>query len=63
MLYARKLRRRDPRRTIVVVVERGPNHPALTELRDGHRALIASGDCVGADCSTALMTVLVEATP
>ena len=43
VLYVRKLRRTDPRRT-VVVVERNPNHPLLSELRDLHRAVIITGD-------------------
>ena len=43
LLYIRKLRERDPRRTIVVV-ERNPSHPRLSELRDLHRAVIVSGD-------------------
>ena len=43
LLYVRKLRKNDARRT-VVVVERNPNHPLLSELRDLHRAVIVSGD-------------------
>ena len=43
LLYVRKLRERDPRRTIVVV-ERDPGHALLGELRDLHRVVIVSGD-------------------
>ncbi len=43
MLYVRQLRRRDRRRTIVVV-ERMPDHPALNELRSSWRALVVNGD-------------------
>lgn len=43
MLYVKKLRQRDRRRTIVVV-ERTPNHPSLAELRSAYRALILNGD-------------------
>ena len=43
LLYVRKLRERDRRRTIVVV-ERDPRAPFLTELRDVHRALVVIGD-------------------
>lgn len=43
LLYVRKLRERDPRRT-VVVVEHNPSHPFLGELRDQYRALIVTGD-------------------
>ncbi len=43
MLYVRRLRERDPRRT-VVVVERNPNTPRLGQLRYLHRALIVVGD-------------------
>ena len=43
VLYVRQLRRRDPRR-MVVVVERSPNHAALSELRDVHRAVVVTGD-------------------
>jgi Trk K+ transport system NAD-binding subunit len=43
MLYVRKLRQRERRRTIVVV-ERTPNHPSLAELRSSYRALILNGD-------------------
>jgi hypothetical protein len=43
MLYVKKLRERDRRRTIVVV-ERTPNHPSLAELRSSYRALILNGD-------------------
>jgi Trk K+ transport system NAD-binding subunit len=43
LLYVRKLRERDSRRTIVVV-ERDPNHPSLAVLREAYRALIVSGD-------------------
>lgn len=42
-VYARKLRERAPRRTLVVV-EKDPNHPSLAEFRDGHRALVVTGD-------------------
>jgi voltage-gated potassium channel Kch len=43
LLYVRKLRAQDPRRTIVVV-DSSPTHPYLRELRDTHRALIVHGD-------------------
>lgn len=43
VLYVRRLRSRGSRAT-VVVVERTPNHPALAELRNVHRALIMTGD-------------------
>ena len=43
LLYVRKLRSRDRRRT-VVVVERDPNHRFLAELRDVHHALVVTGD-------------------
>lgn len=43
VLYVRKLRSRDRRRT-VVVVERTPNHPSLAELRNAHRAVIFTAD-------------------
>lgn len=43
LLYVRKLRRHDTRRTIVVV-ERDAGHPSLTELRELHRAVIVRGD-------------------
>lgn len=43
LLYIRKLRRTGSRRT-VVVVERNPNNPLLSELRDVHRAVIVTGD-------------------
>ncbi len=43
MLYVRQLRERDRRRT-VVVVERTPNHPSLSELRTAWKALIVTGD-------------------
>lgn len=43
MLYVQKLREGGSRRT-VVVVERDPNHPALTELRGVYRTLIVAGD-------------------
>ncbi len=42
-VYARKLRERHPRRTLVVV-EQNANHPALTEFRDGYRAVVVVGD-------------------
>lgn len=42
-LYVRKLREQDRDRTLVVV-EQDPNHPALRELRDRHRATIITGD-------------------
>lgn len=43
MVYVKKLRERDPRRT-VVVVERDPNHPSIPELRDSYQATIIIGD-------------------
>jgi Trk K+ transport system NAD-binding subunit len=43
LLYVRKLRQRDRRKT-VVVVERDPRAPFLTELREVHRALVVIGD-------------------
>jgi hypothetical protein len=43
VLYVRKLRERDPRRK-VVVVERNPTHPNLTELRDLHHATVVMAD-------------------
>jgi Trk K+ transport system NAD-binding subunit len=43
MLYVRKLRQQDARRT-VVVVEQDPNHGALRELRSVHRAVVITGD-------------------
>ncbi len=43
LLYVRKLRETDPRRTIVVV-ERESNHPLLAELRTVHRVLVVAGD-------------------
>jgi voltage-gated potassium channel Kch len=43
LLYVRKLRARDPRRTIVVV-DASPTHPYFRELRDTHRAFIVHGD-------------------
>ena len=43
LLYVRKLRRSDRRRT-VVVVERNPSHPALAELRESHHAVVVVGD-------------------
>ncbi len=43
MVYVRKLRERDPKRQIVVV-ERDPSHPALSELRDAYRAVVIIGD-------------------
>jgi len=43
LLYVRKLRQRDSRRPIVVV-ERDPNAPFITELKDVHHALVLSGD-------------------
>ena len=55
MLYVRKLREQDPRRSIVVV-ERNPNHPALVELRDVYRALIVSGDVTSDDVLRRLRT-------
>lgn len=42
-VYARKLRERSPRRTLVVV-EQNPNHPALAEFREGVRAVVLVGD-------------------
>jgi len=43
LLYVRKLRRHDARRSLVVV-ERDPSHPALAELRDVYRAVTVVGD-------------------
>ena len=43
MVYIKKLRERDRRRT-VVVVERDPSHPSIPELRDSHQATIIIGD-------------------
>jgi len=43
LLYVRKLRARDRRRTIVVV-ERDPDGPFLAELREVHRAIVVIGD-------------------
>jgi Trk K+ transport system NAD-binding subunit len=43
MLYVSRLRTEQPRRTIVVV-ERNPSHPAITELREVHRAIVIVGD-------------------
>jgi Trk K+ transport system NAD-binding subunit len=43
MLYVRKLRGPDPRRTIVVV-EQDLNHARLSQLRDLYRAVIVPGD-------------------
>ena len=43
LLYVRKLREKDPERTIVVV-ESSRNHRNFGELRDVHRALIVQGD-------------------
>lgn len=43
MVYAQRLRERDPRRTMVVV-ERDPNHPSIPELRDSYQATIIVGD-------------------
>lgn len=41
--YVRRLRQRDPRRT-VVVVEREIQGPHLAELKRGHRAIVVNGD-------------------
>jgi len=43
MVYVRKLRQRDPKRT-VVVVERDANHPSIPELRDSYQATVIVGD-------------------
>ncbi|HSM61540.1 MAG TPA: NAD-binding protein, partial [Longimicrobiales bacterium] len=43
LLYVRRLREGDRRRTIVVV-ERNPSHPLASELRDVHRAVVVNGD-------------------
>lgn len=53
VLYVRKLRRQDPRRT-VVVVERNPDHPSLENLREVHRALVVIGDVTNDDVLTRL---------
>lgn len=42
-VYVRRLRQRDPART-VVVVERDPNHPSIPELRDSYHATVIAGD-------------------
>ena len=42
-VYARKLRDRDRRRSIVVV-ERDPNHPSIPELREAYQATVIIGD-------------------
>jgi Trk K+ transport system NAD-binding subunit len=42
-VYARKLRERYPQRPLVVV-EQNPAHPALSEFRDGYRAIVLVGD-------------------
>jgi Trk K+ transport system NAD-binding subunit len=47
-LYARKLRDRDARRTLVVV-DRDPSHPSVVQLRDLYRALIVGGDITSDD--------------
>lgn len=47
LLYVRRLRARDPDRT-VVVVEQNPSHPFLGELTNEHGALVVIGD-VAAD--------------
>ena len=44
VLYVRKLRKRDPRRPVVVVEQDPSFSPFITELRDVHRALIVTGD-------------------
>jgi Trk K+ transport system NAD-binding subunit len=43
LLYVRRLREHDPRRSIVVV-ERNPNHESLMELREAYHATIITGD-------------------
>jgi voltage-gated potassium channel Kch len=43
LIYVRRLRERDPKRTIVVV-DQNANHPLIGELRDVHRAIIVVGD-------------------
>ncbi len=48
VLYVRQLRVRDPRR-MVVVVERNPSHPAISELQDVHRAVVVTGDVTDGD--------------
>ena len=43
LVYVRKLRKRDPRRT-VIVVEQNPGHPALAELQDVYGVVVVTGD-------------------
>jgi len=43
MVYVKKLRERDAKRT-VVVVERDANHPSIPELRDSYQATVIIGD-------------------
>jgi voltage-gated potassium channel Kch len=47
-LYARKLRDRGSRRTLVVV-DRDPSHPSVVQLRDLYRAVIVGGDITSDD--------------
>jgi Trk K+ transport system NAD-binding subunit len=48
MVYVRKLRERDPERT-VLVVERDPAQPRTGQLRDLYRAVIVGGDITSDD--------------
>lgn len=48
MVYVRKLRERDPKRT-VLVVERDPGQPRTGQLRDLYRAVIVGGDVTSDD--------------
>jgi len=43
MVYVKKLRERNSKRT-VVVVERDANHPSIPELRDSYQATVVIGD-------------------
>lgn len=43
LIYVRRLRERDPKRTIVVV-DQDADHPLIAELRDLHHAIIVIGD-------------------
>lgn len=48
LIYVRKLRERDPKRTIVVVDTNG-SHPLLSELREAHRAIVITGDVASSE--------------